>query len=148
MSDDPTKLKPAGAEPSYQLTLENEDEYRLVRCTGRRTLATPSSLATAISRTAIEHQRGKILIYVRESEGWLGVMDSCSIVREEFDQLRGKGIKKAAIVDRPKPEIREWFFEMVVRNRGFNIKIFEDSAIALDCLLSAKADGEIRLNLT
>jgi hypothetical protein len=61
----------------------------------------------------MENQRGKILIDVRELEGWLGVFDSYNLVTKDFQRFRGKGIVKVAIVDRPLPKTRDWFLETV-----------------------------------
>jgi hypothetical protein len=113
----------------------------LARATGRRTRAVVSSLVSEIAQSALEHRLGKILIDVRGLEGWLGVMDSYFIVTEDFKRLRGKGLKKAAIVDRPRPEVREWFFEVVARNRGFYVRIFTDPAAAHDWLLGPKQEA-------
>ncbi len=144
MSDNMIPAGPASSEPAHQLTLEIKEEYILAYGAGHRTRAAVSSLVTEIAHAAIEYKRGKILIDVRELEGRLGVVDSYSIVTEDFQRIRGKGIVKAAIVDRPLPKLREWFFETVARNRGFNLRIFENPLVALDWLLGPKTDGENR----
>jgi hypothetical protein len=121
--------------PAYQLSLHVEEEYLLAQAAGPRTWATVSALAAEIMQAALEHQRGKVLVDVRELEGWLSGLSSYLVVTEDFRRFRGKGIKKAAIVDRPRPNIRSWFFENVARNRGFNVRIFVDPEVALDWLL-------------
>jgi hypothetical protein len=126
---------PENSKSAYQLTLEIKAEYLLSRATGTRTRAAVSALLTEISTAAIEHRSGKVLVDVRELDGLLSILDSYMIVRDDFQSFRGKGISKVAIVDRPHPELREWFFELVARNRGYNLKIFTDPAVALEWLL-------------
>ena len=98
---------------------------------------------TEIAHAAIEHKRGKILIDVREMEGWLGSLSSYFVVKEDFQRIRGKGIVKVAIVDRPLPKLRGWFFQTVARNRGFNLRMFESPQGVLDWLPGPKPDEDI-----
>jgi hypothetical protein len=107
----------------------------MVRAAGSRTRVAVPSLVTEIARAATENQRGKILIDVRELEGWLGVFDSYNLFTKDFQRFRGMGIVKVAIVDRPLPKTRDWFLETVSHNRGFNLRIFENLEAAFDWLL-------------
>jgi len=130
-----------GAGTAHQLTFKVEAEYILARMTGPRTRAVVSSLVTEIAQAAIENKRGKILIDVRGLEGWLGIVDSYMIVTRDFHQFRGKGIVKAAIVDRPHPKLGEWFFENVAHNWAFNLRMFESPDVALDWLIGTEVGG-------
>ena len=98
-------------------------------------MAIVSSLVTEIAQPALEHGYSKILIDVRELDGLLSGLSSYKVVTEDFQRLRGLGLKKAAIVDRPLPNLRIRLFELVARNRGFNLKVFDDPEKALDWLL-------------
>lgn len=122
--------------PNHHLELKVEAEYMVANAAGSRTRGVVSSLVTEIAKVAIETQQQKVLIDVRNLEGWLGVFDSYFIVTKDFQQLRGKGITKVAIVDRPLPKIREMFFETVSHNRGYNLRIFENPEAALSWLLA------------
>jgi hypothetical protein len=138
MSDSSSFTGPDSSEPTYQLTLEIEEGYLLARITGQRTWPAVSALVAEVAHAAIEHQRSKVLVDVREFEGWLGGLSSYSIVTEDFQRLRGKGIVQVAIVDRPIPKLRGWFFQTVARNRGYNLRMFESPQAALDWLLGPR----------
>jgi hypothetical protein len=138
MSDVGRAFRPDNSETTYRLAVEVEDGYLLARITGQRTWPAVSALVAEVARAAIEHQRSKVLVDVREFEGWLGGLSSYSVVTEDFQRLRGKGIKQVAIVDRPFPKLRGWFFQTVARNRGYNLRMFENPAAALDWLLGSK----------
>jgi len=97
-----------------------------------------ASLVTEIAQATIEHQKENVLVDVRELKGRLGVFDSYYLVTKDFQRLRGKGILKAAIIDRPLPKTRDWFLETVSQNRGFNLKIFDNPENALAWLLGPK----------
>ena len=61
--------------------------------------------------------------------------ESYQIVTQDFKKLRGKGIKKVAIIDQKVPGVRGWFLETVALNRGFNLRVFGGRKEALDWLL-------------
>lgn len=142
MSNDSVPAGPASTEPIPQLTLEIKEEYLQAHVTGQRTWAAVSALVTEIAQAAIEHKRDRVLVDVRELQGWLGGLSSYQVVTQDFQRFRGKGIVKVAIVDRPLPNLRGWFLEMVARNRGFNLKIFESPQVALDWLMGPKTGAE------
>jgi hypothetical protein len=73
---------------------------------------------------------------VRAFEGRLSVLDIYVLVTELFQNLRGKGIRQAAIVDKPQSAAREWFLETVAVNRGFNLRIFPEVEEARAWLLA------------
>lgn len=143
MNDKVMLIQTAKSQPPPQLTLKVEEGYMMARATGLRTRDVVSSLVAEIAKAAIENQCGKVLIDVRELEGWLGVFDNYNLVTKDFQQLRGKGIVKAAIVDRPLPKSREWFLEIVSHNRGYNLRIFENPEAALEWLLD-QAGTEVK----
>ena len=135
MNEKVTQIQAAKSQPPHHLTMKVEEGYMTAHASGTRTRVVVSSLVAEIAKAAIENQCGKILIDVRELEGWLGVFDSYNLVTKDFQRLRGKGIVKAAIVDRPLPKSREWFLEIVSHNRGYNLRIFENPEAALEWLL-------------
>jgi hypothetical protein len=142
MNDEMIRTGTAEPKSPYHITWIVEKEYLTACAFGSRTRAVVSSLVTEISNAAIQKQCRKVLIDVRELQGWLGVFDSYYIVTKDLQRLRGKGIVKAAIVDRPLPRMREMFFQTVSHNRGFNLRIFEDPEAALAWLLGSQGSGE------
>jgi hypothetical protein len=134
-----------GVDAVPQLTIQVRDDYIHARAIGRRTRSAVASLAADIGRSAIEAGLHKILVDVRELEGWLGLFDSYFVVRDSLSALRGRGIQKAAIVDRPAPTPGERFFELTARNRGFNLRIFESLQAAIRWL-AGDSDGEADLH--
>ena len=81
-------------EAAHQLTMQVEEGYLLAHAAGRRTWPVESSLVREVSLAAIENQREKILVDVRELEGLLGNLSSYSIVNEDFQRFRSNGIMK------------------------------------------------------
>lgn len=120
----------------YTLTFENRENHLFVLSNGLRTRGTVTAMAMEIFDAALANNLSKVLIDARELDGRLGVLDSYLLVTEVFQNIRGKGIRKAAIVDEQINTLREWFLETVARNRGFNIRIFNDKEKALDWLVS------------
>ncbi len=142
MDKDIIRTGPGTRQPALQLEFNIEEEYLKARTSGVRTRAAVTSILNQIAQTAVENQRGKILIDVRELEGRLGVLDSYYLVTRDFQHIRGIGIKKVAIIDRPLPKLSDYFLETVSHNRGFNLRIFQNPDAALDWLLGPKGPPE------
>jgi hypothetical protein len=62
--------------------------------------------------------------------GSFGVIDIYMLVSDVFEALRGKGVCKAAIVDVRTTTLHEAFLETAARNRGYDLKVFEDEETA------------------
>ncbi len=140
MNDEKDRVNATTPKHTYQISLKIEEEYMMASASGARTREVVASLVAEIAQAAIEHQKEKVLIDVRDLEGRLGVFDSYYLVTKDFQRLRGKGIIKAAIIDRPLPKMRDWFLETVSQNRGFNLKIFDNPGNAFEWLLGPKND--------
>lgn len=121
-------------QPGYTLATEVRGDHLLVRASGVRTRAAVEAITAEVFDTVLANGLAKALIDVRELKGRLGTLDSYYLVTEVFAKLRGKGMTKAAIVDRPPSPIREWFLETVARNRGYNFRMFADERDALEWL--------------
>ena len=115
----------------YTFSIELKDGYLLARAHGERTRATVTAITMEVFEAAMAKDFPKALIDVRELDGRLSVLDSYLIVTQVFEKLRGKVLRKAAIVDWRISSTRGWFLETVARNRGFNIRVFADSREAL-----------------
>jgi hypothetical protein len=62
------------------------------------------------------------------------------LVSNLFQSIRGKGLKKAAILDVGVSLGRGRFLETVARNRGYNFRIFVDQDQAVEWLMGDSAD--------
>jgi hypothetical protein len=122
------------AKADHEVTIQVEGGYLAARAAGERSLNAVTSLAVQIAQAATDAQVGKVLVDVRDLRGRLRVLDSFLVVNSVFDSLRGKGLRQAAIVDRGMPPIRGWTFEIIARNRGFNLRIFTSREEAVEWL--------------
>jgi hypothetical protein len=91
-------------------------------------------MALEILKTCIEQGCTKVLVDVRKLEGWLSTLESYTVASKELEQLRWKGLSKAAIVDRPRDTGPFPFFETVARNRGLNLMMFREVDKAIEWL--------------
>ena len=123
--------------------MEPRGSHLFARAEGTRTRACVSAMALQIFDAALANAKPKVLVDVRRLEGRLRILDNYLLVTELFEKLRGKGLRKAAIVDRRDPSIRDWFLETVARNRGFNLRIFSDPREALDWLEQEPPGGHV-----
>ena len=119
----------------YELSIESQSDHLRVHAEGRRTRSTASTLTQDIYKAAAKSRHSKILVDVRELRGRLSVFESLFVVQDEFPKLRGKGIKRAAVVDREPQGMRRWFFETAAQNRGFDLRVFAKEKQALNWLL-------------
>ena len=120
--------------PGYTLEVKKADNFLLFSVRGIRTRDSVMDLTKEVFQTALAAGKPKIILNVRELEGELSVLDDYYIVRDLFEQLRGKGIQKAAVIDREESPLHEWFMEVVARNRGFNFRVFSDGESAFQWL--------------
>jgi hypothetical protein len=121
---------------AYQVEYQEKIGYLYAHVQGKRTQNSVIELIKDVSERAIELHQKRVLVDVRDFEGWLQIMESKYVVTSEFPKLRGKGLRKAAILDREPLEPNRWFFfETVAQNRGFDLRIFNDQKSALNWLL-------------
>ena len=118
----------------YKLAIETKGNHLFVRADGVRTRATVTAMTMEIFDAALANHMSKVLIDVRELKGQLGILDSYLIVTEVFEKLRGKGLRRAAIVDEQVSPLRERFLETVAYNRWFNFRVFTGTEEALEWL--------------
>jgi hypothetical protein len=121
-------------EKQYTLEIEAKAGHLFARASGPRTRASVTAITVEVFDAAVAHGLSKALIDVTELEGRLGILDSFLLVTEVFQRIRGRGVSRAAIVDRSVPSLGERFLETVARNRAFNFRIFADEEDALEWL--------------
>jgi hypothetical protein len=90
-------------EELHKLVLEPSAAYLHARAAGVRTRETVTAITMQVLDAAVGSGLSKALIDVTELEGRLGILDSFLLVTEVFQRLRGKGMRRAAIVDAPLP---------------------------------------------
>lgn len=122
------------AREKYALVMEIKEDHLLAHASGVRTLETVRAMTHEVFEATVASGLSKTLVDVRELAGRLGALESYYLVTDVFDRLRGKGIQKAAIIDRPTWPLRDWFLETVARNRGYNFRIFDNPADAREWL--------------
>ena len=120
----------------YTLATEAQNSHLFAQVSGIRTLEAVQEATVEVFDSALANGLSRVLVDVRAFEGRLGVLDIYLLVTQLFQSLRGKGIKKAAIVDRPHSAMREWFLETVAVNRGFNLRMFSEVEEARQWLLA------------
>jgi hypothetical protein len=120
----------------YTLSIEAKNSHLFADVSGIRTRESVMAVTIEVFDAAIANGLSRVLVDVRAYEGRLGVLEVYLLVTELFQKLRGKGIKQAAIVDRPQSATREWFLETVAVNRGFNLRIFTEVEEARKWLLA------------
>ena len=119
---------------SCEMDMDKEHDFLHVRVRGVRTGETVSAMARDILDACVENRCTKVLVDVRALKGWLSTIEAYDVPSTDFPDLRGRGLQKAAIVDRERPGETYRFFETVARNRGFNVRIFEDTDRAVEWL--------------
>jgi hypothetical protein len=119
------------APQQYKLSIKYQGSYLVAQARGERTRATVTAITMEIFEAALAQEFPRVLIDVRKLEGRLSVLDSYLIVTQVFEKLRGRVLRKAAIVDEQISSSRGWFLETVARNRGFNFRVFTTPEEAL-----------------
>jgi hypothetical protein len=127
-------------QPQYELTFQTKDDYLFVQASGVRTRETVADITMKTFEAATARNLSLVLVDVRALEGRLGVGENYILVSNLFQSIRGKGLKKAAILDVGVSLGRGRFLETVARNRGYNFRIFVDQDQAVEWLMGDSAD--------
>jgi hypothetical protein len=115
---------------AYSLELNVEGNILCVRASGIRTLEVVSAIIVDIFTACTEQGCTQALVDVRDLEGRLTTSDAYELVKDDFNRFRKKGLTRAAIIDRHINLEGYPFLETVARNRGFNVRMFEDIDLA------------------
>ena len=122
---------------AYELDIKREENYLHVRASGTRTRDAIAAIARETLEACKQHQVNEILVDIRDLTGPMGIFDSLLIVTREFPKLKAKDVvKKAAIINARERKERSRFFEQIAVKRGYNIRVFEDLAPAIEWLKS------------
>ena len=118
-------------EEQYKIQFKATRDYLIARVSGTRTRASVFSITMEVFEKAVADNLSHVLVDVRKLEGRLTTTDSYALVSNVFKEIRGKGIKKAAILDEEISSTRVAFSELVARNRGYRYRVFMDEGGAL-----------------
>lgn len=120
---------------SYDLKFEKKDNLLWVTATGDRSLQAVVEMTKDILAACADSQIKKVLLDVCSLKGRLSTLEAYEIPTKHFSVMRDRSvITHIAIVDLKQYEESNKFFENVAVNRGFMLRIFSDSAEALDWL--------------
>jgi len=114
----------------FMLTMEGKSNYLHVRTSGIRSRENVNNLTMEVFNTAIEKKLSKVLIDVRELEGYFGYLDIFIFGKEVLKDLRGKGVDQVAVIDIHKTTRQDWFLEPVAHIHEVNIRVFTDEESA------------------
>ena len=116
------------------LSIQERGKYLYVQASGIRSRDTVKTMAMKVFQAALEKHLSKVLVDVRELNGYFGVKDIYYLVTEVLKDLRGKGIDQVAIIDIRRSPAPIWFLEPVAQSRGFNFRVFAEEQSALKWL--------------
>jgi len=122
---------------SFKLKMQKQKDVLYVKVEGDRNFKTLVTIAERIIEACRENNTCRALIDVRAMEGGLSTWETFRLVTSCFSRLRNWHVlRKAAIVDREEKRPRYTFLETVADNRGYNLRVFEDTAEADNWLTS------------
>jgi hypothetical protein len=115
----------------YTLIMEEKADCLCVHASGIRSRDTVLKLTLKVFNAALEKHLSKVLLDVRKLTGNFGFIDIYYLVTQVFEDLRGKGVDQAAVVDIRQTLGQGWFLETVAQSHGLNLRVFaeEESAI-------------------
>src|SRR4030042_3858297 len=123
------------AEVSFKLTMEKQEDILHIKAEGERTFKTLMKITEQIMEACRQNNTCRVVVDVRAMGGKLNTWETFKLVTSCFSRVRNWHVlRKAAIVDREDARTRYRFFETVADNRGYNIRVFEDTAEALKWL--------------
>ena len=119
----------------FKLTMEKQEDVLHVKAEGKRSFKTLVTIAEQIMEACREKDTCRALVDVRAMGGKLSTWEAFKLVTSCFSRVRNRRVlRKAALVDREDARPRYKFFETVADNRGYNLRVFEDTAEALSWL--------------
>lgn len=129
------RIQEEQANKPFILTMEKQKDILYVKTEGERTFKTLVTITEQIMEACRENDACLVLVDVRAMGSKLSIWEMFKLVTSCFARVRNRRVlRKAAIVDREDARPRYKFFETVADNRGYNLRIFEDSDEALSWL--------------
>ena len=119
----------------YRLIVEKDRDILHIRAMGTRTYDSLMAIVADVMASCREQDTHKVLVDVREMKGMLSTWQALKLVTTGFSTLRDVRIlHKAAIVDLAENRERYRFLETVANNRGYNLRVFENTDEAIEWL--------------
>ncbi len=129
------RIREEKADVPFKLTMEKQKDILHVKAEGERSFKTLVTITDQIMEACRENNTCRAVVDVRAMGGKLSILETFRLVTSCFLRLRNWHVlRKAAIVDREDVRPRYKFLETVADNRGYNLRIFEDTAEALSWL--------------
>ena len=129
------QIRQEKADVPFKLTMEKQQYVMHIKAEGQRSYKTLVKMSEQIMEACRQNDTHLALVDVRAMGGKLTIWESFRLVTSCFARLRDRRVlKQAAIVDREDARPRYKFLEIVAYNRGYNLRIFEDTAEALSWL--------------
>ena len=120
---------------SYKLTFNKIKNILKVQIVGERNYNTITEASIEIMQVCAQQSTTKALIDVRKFDGHLNILEIYKLADNFFPKIRDRRIlNQCAIVDCKDFKHIGKFFEDVVINRMFNIRIFTKSTDAMKWL--------------
>jgi hypothetical protein len=114
----------------FILTMEEKPNYLHVRTSGIRSRENVNYLTLSAFNTALEKHLSKILIDIKELEGYFGYLEIFAFAKEVLKDLRGKGVDQVAVIDIHRTPRQNWFLEYVAHIHELNIRVFTEEESA------------------
>lgn len=115
---------------SFTLDIQKEDDYIHVTASGERNFENIKQIVAEIVKAGLKHKQNRAIIDISKLKGRLEMVESYDLATKVLSQFRGQWLQRAAVVDLPEARERYQFFENVAVNRGYYIRIFNDSHTA------------------
>jgi len=123
------------ADVPFKLSIEKQKDILHVKVEGQRNYKVLVKITEQIMEACRQNDTHQALVDVRAMGGKLRIWETFRLVTSCFVRVRNRRVlMKAAIVDREDARPRYKFFETVADNRGYNLRVFEDTAEALSWL--------------
>jgi hypothetical protein len=120
------------AEISFKLTIYKQGDILYVKAEGERSFKTLMKITEQIMEACPQNDTCRALVDVRAMGSKLNIWETFRLVTSCFARVRNWHVlRKAAIVDREDVRPMYKFLETVADNRGYNLRVFEDTAEAI-----------------
>ena len=119
----------------FTLSVQEGPGFLQVAVSGIRAMETVLAATRDVLSVCAKNKVEKVLVDVRGLAGGMEIVDLYEVPAIGFAQLeRWDVLRQAAIVDRAERQPSAKFFETVARNRGFNLRVFDDYDAAAEWL--------------